>query len=328
MSEASGGGRRRVGIMAQSKSALLEARFWPSARGRDIWMIVDSARDPKIFSLVLGSYLEYSCLYSGVLPAPLGIAAPYLMHLEYGDRRCRHFLEQAWGNSWGIFLKCDISLKILRRHLRGFLKVRDANGNKLLFRYYDPRVLRLYLPSCSSEELQTIFGPIERIWTEGETADTMLEFGFDGNRLVGDAFPLDAAATHPTRSVQPGTERHMPDMLTIRASQFSLFSQAQIQKFEDWMVAHLGKFFPHQCSSMGEAKLRETVQYGIKRAAAHGLTAKRDVCKYIDVMIALGPDFDTDARFPWAPRILRQSTPTGARTRSLLQAAVGHLRRS
>jgi len=306
--------------MAQSKSSLLEARFWPAARDRDIWMIVDSARDPGIFSLVLSSYLEYSCLYSGILPAPLGIAAPYLMHLEYGDRRSRHFLEQAWGNSWGIFLRCDERLQTLRRHLRGFLKVRDANGNKLLFRYYDPRVLRLYLPSCSSEELRTIFGPIERIWTEGETAETMLEFGFDGNRLVRDEFPLDAAATRPTLPVEPGTERHMHDMLTIRASQFTLFSQAEVRKFEDWMVAHLRKFFPRQCASMGEPKLRETVQYGIKRAAAHGLTAKRDVCKYIDVMIVLGRDFDKDKRHSWAREILTWRTDPGAKMQTLISA--------
>ena len=38
------------------------------------------------------------------------------------------------------------------------------------------------------------------------------------------------------------------------------------------------------------------VQYGIKRAAVYGFTAKRDVCKYIDLMILFGRDFDTDKR--------------------------------
>jgi hypothetical protein len=30
----------------------------------------------------------------------------------------------------------------------------------LLFRYYDPRVLRVYLPSCRPSELETVFGPV------------------------------------------------------------------------------------------------------------------------------------------------------------------------
>jgi hypothetical protein len=30
----------------------------------------------------------------------------------------------------------------------------------MLFRYYDPRVLRSYLPTCTPEELAQVFGPI------------------------------------------------------------------------------------------------------------------------------------------------------------------------
>jgi len=48
----------------------------------------------------------------------------------------------------------------------------------MVFRYYDPRVLRVYLPTCVRSELRTVFGPIERFWTEGENPDKMLEFRF------------------------------------------------------------------------------------------------------------------------------------------------------
>jgi hypothetical protein len=253
------------------------------------------------------------------------MAAPYLMHLEYGDRRSRHFLEQAWGNSWGIFLKCDERLQTLRRHLRGFLKVRDSNGNKLLFRYYDPRVLRLYLPSCFSDELRIFFGPIERIWTEGETAETMLEFGFDGARLVRNELPIDSIAKEPVPAIEtrlaPAQQRYSPEMLTIRAAQLAVFSHSEVRKFENWMVAHLSKFFPRQCASLGELKVRETVQYGIQRAACYGLTSKRDVCKYIDIMLVLGPDFDTNQRHAWAGEILSWRTDPAAKMQTLISAA-------
>jgi hypothetical protein len=311
--------------MAQSTANLLEARFWPGGARSDVWMIVDSARDPGIFSLLLGSYLEYSCLYSGTIPASLETVAPYLARLEYDDRRTREFLVKAWGNSWGIFLKCDTSMQKLRRHLRAFLTVRDPGGNKLLFRYYDPRVLRVYLPACSSADLRTVFGPIQRFWTEGETKGAVLEFGFDGGKLIRNDFPLADPAARPAnpidaRPISPG-DRQTPGLLGMRREQLAAFSEVEFRKFEDWMVAHLNRFFPRECRAMGEAKLRGTVRYGIQRAAAYGLKAKRDVCKYIDVMIVLGNDFDKDKRHGWAREILGRRADAGARVQTLVSAA-------
>jgi hypothetical protein len=83
-------------------------------------------------------------------------------------------------------------------------------------------------------------------------------------------------------------------MLTIRQAQFAVLSQLEVQKFEEWMLVHLKRFFPRQCAGGGDQRLREMVQYGIQRAAGYGVTAKRDVCKYIDLMIVFGRDFDTD----------------------------------
>jgi hypothetical protein len=309
----------------------LEMQLWPRGYRRDVWMVVDSARDRQIFGLLLESRLEHVCLYSGVIPAALEAVAPYLVQLEHEDRRCRHFLEQAWGNSWGIFLKCDTTRDRLRRHLRGFLKIRDQAGGLLLFRYYDPRVLRTYLPSCATDELRTFFGPIQRFTVEGETGKTTLEFGFDGSKLVQREISLD----HPPGNdmlfadgaASPAVMRpQRPGMLVVRREQLALFSAAEVRKFEDWMVVHLHKFFRRECSQMGEAELRETVQYGIRRAATYGLKAKRDVCKYIDVMIALGRDFDTDERLTRVTRVLTQRTSPNARAQNLLQAAVTHLR--
>jgi len=60
--------------------------------------------------------------------------------------------------------------------LREFLRVRDESGKRLIFRYYDPRVLRVYLPTCWPAELDTFFGPISAFITEGEDPGEILEF--------------------------------------------------------------------------------------------------------------------------------------------------------
>jgi hypothetical protein len=93
-------------------------------------------------------------------------------------------------------------------------------------------------------------------------------------------------------------------MLTIRKEQLAAFGPLGEKAFEDRMLAHLKKNFPEQYDSLGEPKIRETVQYGTQRAAAYRIVSERDVCKYIDLMILYGRDFDKDPKLPWAQSIL------------------------
>jgi hypothetical protein len=162
--------------MTDEQLARMEEVLWPDGPSQDVWMIVDGARTIEVFRTLLPCHLEYTCLYSGPLVPELEIAAPYLVQLDHGYRDTHRLIRRAWGNSWGVFLKSGTSLKKLRRHLREFLIVQDPGGRRLVFRYYDPRVLRVYLPTCRTGELRTFFGPIEGFWTEAETTEKMLEF--------------------------------------------------------------------------------------------------------------------------------------------------------
>jgi hypothetical protein len=298
-------------------------------------MILDAARDRTIFRMLLQCGLEYSCLYSGTLPPALEIVAPYLVHLEYEDGYTRQFLERAWSNNWGIFLKCDLRLDKLRRHLRQFLVVRHPRGNRLVFRYYDPRVLRVYLPTCFTDELETVFGPIQCFWTEGKASGEMLEFRFDGGKLLQRTLSLAPGALErglrlePQRDDGRRTEApRRPGLLAMRQAQLAAFSEAEVQKFEDRMLTHLRQFFPKQCAALKEPQLHELIQYGIKRAAGHKISSERDVCKFIDLMIVFGRDFDADRKLPWAGRILRNQSTARSKIQSLYQAAETHRARS
>jgi len=175
--------------MAKPNLSNIKERLWPRGGGREVWMIVDGARDRRIFGMLLDSYLTYSCLYHGDIAPELELVAPYLVQLEYDDRYSQQLIERAWGNSWGVFLKCGASVGSIRRHLRKLLSVRGPKGEILLFRYYDPRVLRAYLPTCRPEELETVFGPIDRFWLEDDTPETILEFRFDRGKLLRTEFP-------------------------------------------------------------------------------------------------------------------------------------------
>ena len=53
----------------------------------------------------------------------------------------------------------------------------------MAFRYYDPRVLRVYLPASVTAELRTVFGPIDCFWMESESPEYMLDFRLHNEAL-------------------------------------------------------------------------------------------------------------------------------------------------
>lgn len=158
--------------------------LWPSgsADGTSVWAVLDCARDERIYDALRMSRLDYRSLYSGRLPRTLEAASPHLIELAPAYSFTRHLIEMSWGNSWGVFLRIKDASN-LRHHLRTFLRVCDESGDILFFRYYDPRVLRAYLPTCRRDELRVVFGPVDRYLMESAGGDSLIEFAFDGNRL-------------------------------------------------------------------------------------------------------------------------------------------------
>ncbi|MEP7381525.1 MAG: DUF4123 domain-containing protein [Gemmatimonadota bacterium] len=188
--------------MSTESQLRLEGRLWPKGFSRDAWMIVDASRDRRIYGLLLECfYSQHTCLFAGNLAPELKLVAPYLVQLDHDYDKTRRFIGKAWGNSWGVFLKCDSRLETLRRHLRTLLLVRGPSGNRLLFRYYDPRVLRVYLPTCTEAELHTVFGPIDRVIMEDDNPDTLLEFNLEKQQLVTTRYPLNQRGEIPPVSL-------------------------------------------------------------------------------------------------------------------------------
>lgn len=141
-----------------------------------LYAILDSARDEKIYSKLLKSDIEVVSLYRGDPERELAEVAPYLIKLQRIDPFNEWFLKNGWGKSWGIFFESSATMKELRQHLRIFLMVYDEEANPLYFRYYDPRVFRIYLPTCDQEEMNTVFGPIRYYAMEDEDPNFLLRF--------------------------------------------------------------------------------------------------------------------------------------------------------
>jgi Domain of unknown function (DUF4123) len=150
----------------------------------NVFAILDGASIPNLLEQLYNCDLEYECLYRGELAPDLAEVAPYLVQLQQKSAFTEWVLEKGWGRHWGVFAKSTADLRSLRRHLRRFLIVHDSAAKPLYFRYYDPRVLRVYLSTCNAAELETIFGPVDRYVMEDEQASGILSFRNNTGVLV------------------------------------------------------------------------------------------------------------------------------------------------
>ncbi len=133
-----------------------------------LYGIVDTARDPRLYPLVIQSP-SYECLYAGEIKEPLDRAAPYLVELTDETPLKEIWRTEGWGQAWGILIRSSLELKALRRHLRKFLMAQLPDGRAVLFRFYDPRVWRTYWPTCTPEEQAQWLNGVDEFIAEPET---------------------------------------------------------------------------------------------------------------------------------------------------------------
>lgn len=180
-------------ISSRLVSRLIEELWRPgeASPAPEVFALLDAARDPRILPLIRRSKLDYRCLFLGDVHPALARTAPYLVHLARRSRLTRELLRLGWGNAWGIFVRSPAILQDLRRHFRGLLRVRDEAGKVFFFRFYDPRVLRIYLPTCNREELRAVFGPVERYLLETDDSASLSAFSLVRAQLRRDLMRLE-----------------------------------------------------------------------------------------------------------------------------------------
>lgn len=152
------------------------ALWFLRAGGGQLYGVLDAARDEQVVPFLYGAGAQYQSLYEGLRGEELALVAPYLISLPTDAAALVELVEGHWGNAWGIFLRAEASFRDVRRHLRRLLRAELDDGVRVLFRFYDPRVLRAYLPTCTRDEADQMFGPIAHYITEGRRGETALRF--------------------------------------------------------------------------------------------------------------------------------------------------------
>lgn len=142
--------------------------------------LVDGARDRGIRRRLAAFGFSFQSLYDGAGGEELAPFGPYLVQLPKDPYILHGWLRDCWGNSHGIHLASDADLPHLRTHFRKFLIV-QLDARKAYFRFYDPRVLRVFLPQCTFAEWIQFFGPIDSFFVESHDGSELLKFRRDAD---------------------------------------------------------------------------------------------------------------------------------------------------
>lgn len=137
-------------VCAAAEPAIAALRAQP---GR-LFAVLDVARDERIRVLLRESPARHRSLLDGWQGDVVGEGAPHLVELgPPHPELVSDLVVEGWGAAWGVFISAPDGreLEAVRRHLRKFLMV-ELRGDKVYFRFYDPRVLQTFVPTCTPAE--------------------------------------------------------------------------------------------------------------------------------------------------------------------------------
>jgi hypothetical protein len=158
--------------------------------------VVDTAQNPRLSGLVKRS-ADWQCLVTGNPPPVLAATLPYIVQLRSREPLALQWRAEGIGLNWGIKLLSSLTLDDLRIHFKKFLTVRLPDGTAAQFRFYDPRVFRAFIRTCSSEQLEPWFRGIDCYVVDGMTFGSSATFRFVDGRL------LEAPAAWSVASAAP-----------------------------------------------------------------------------------------------------------------------------
>jgi len=181
--------------MTEAHQKIVEALFGAIREGEFLYAILDAARNIDIaFQLQNIPNVEYVSLYKGRKEEPMWDAAPYLVRCVRDSEFFNWAVERGWGDSWGIFLTSKANLEDVCKHFQEFLMVKTEEDREVYFRFYDPRVLRVFLPTCTSDEAKQIFGLVSHFLVEADNRETLLKFTPKAQGLTQQTLNLSSQA--------------------------------------------------------------------------------------------------------------------------------------
>lgn len=201
-------------------------------------------------------------------------------------------LEQAFKEHWqhdaGVMIESDAPMQQLAEHLRSLIHARVPGDVSLLFRYYDPRVMRHWLPALDPDEKDRMMGPISRVRLparEGQEAQWIVR--------------------EHRQNAQQYAER---PWLHLDEQQLQQLNQGKLEMFDQQLLEHVRLYFPDCLSQRSTAEQQEWAVLCREGAARHGYSAPKEVVRWSALVAEHGTTFPLAPEHQAYREILQQPT--------------------
>ncbi|WP_162604873.1 DUF4123 domain-containing protein [Geomonas ferrireducens] len=268
--------------------------------GARAFALLDGAAQPDLLATLTHYQPEHYCLLRGQLAPDLAAVAPYLVTLE-PEAPFTDWVMSLWGLSSGVLGVSRRDLHWLNRHFRSLILIEHAD-RQAYFRYYDPVVLRNYLPTCTEVELRAFFGDVEFFIVEDEEPGVALIYGFDGEVLRQHMVALGGGAQLDILHGLAERNRLRPQgkagKLNVRPEQLQ---QLGMSIYLERMRLYLNEVFP-ESRKVPRANLERMIMELTERAAGYKLVLENHVAAFLAAAWILGMKFDES--YPAAREVL------------------------
>ena len=287
-----------------------------------IYALLDGASSNKIFPMLKQSGLRFDCLYEGKLSYDMQLSAPYLVRLDEDSDFTHELLLNNIGNNWCVFFKTfkPVTMLSILRLARRNHKILTPDNKQLIFRYFDPRILRSYIPSCTIKEANVFFGPIEEIICEGSEPCTIHKF----SRTDHGVLDLNVIDLQKSKISKEPYENKIGDLkpLKIRQEQLNILSKSMLppffKKISEYVINEYPEFALHK-----KDKLMSWVEETYNQAIEYGLKTERDHYKFVNYKCIFGNDFME--AYDFAAPIMKTSAKPGLKLVRLKDAFMDYL---
>lgn len=263
-----------------------QAQSFLAKPGRPLWALLDAASAPQALVLMDAVGAGAECLFSIEAEAALSEFAPYLVPLKDRPELVRLLLDNCHGKGAVVWLDSDASATTLARHFRRFLMAAQPGGGWMFFRFYDPRVLRVWWPACTEAERAAFCGPARALWMEDENPARLLE----ARRAV-------ASAGEP---VPWSTSRFSLSRDHLRALELDARRRLVAE-----LSASLRTEGAELAARLEPEAFRALVEDLVGRAERRGISRNDHVRDFVRLGLTWGEDFDERER--WATAALSKT---------------------
>lgn len=204
-------------------------------------------------------------LYQRTAYASLEHLGPMLLPVSLNSPLAHTFFQE-WSTAAGIWLESDAKAREVLAHLRSLLHARVAGDTTVLFRYYDPRIMALWLADLPPGERDRLMGPVRLI------------------RLP------DVVITQENLN-QPIARYAEQPWLVLTPQMLDRLSLAQQQSFTHQLIEHCLTNFPEYLHGLDQTQQQQWAIDCQQRAGRFGYSAVGDVLLWARFHGELGAEF-------------------------------------